>query len=97
MLVRIVRMTFQEDKVQAFLDNFEKIKNKIRNFDGCEHLELWRDANDPNIFVTYSHWQSEEHLNAYRHSELFKGVWAYTKPLFAAKTAAFSVHKVEKV
>lgn len=97
MLIRIVRMTFQEDKVEAFLENFEKIKNKIRGFDGCEHLELWRDANDPNIFVTYSHWQSEEHLNAYRHSELFKGVWAYTKPLFAAKTSAFSVHKIEKV
>ena len=97
MLIRIVRMTFQEDKVEAFLENFEKIKNKIRGFDGCEHLELWRDANDPNIFVTYSHWQSEEHLNAYRHSELFKGVWTYTKPLFAAKTSAFSVHKIEKV
>jgi heme-degrading monooxygenase HmoA len=90
-------MTFQEDKVEAFLENFEKIKNKIRGFDGCEHLELWRDANDPHVFVTYSQWQSEEHLNAYRHSELFKGVWAYTKPLFAAKTSAFSVHKVEKV
>ena len=49
MLIRIVRMTFQEDKVQTFTDNFENIKHKIRGFDGCEHLELWRDANDPNI------------------------------------------------
>lgn len=97
MLIRIVRMTFQEDKVQTFVDNFENIKHKIRSFDGCEHLELWRDVNDSSVFVTYSHWQSEEHLDNYRHSELFKGVWTYTKPLFAAKTTAFSVQRVEKV
>lgn len=97
MLIRIVRMTFQEDKVQTFLDNFEQIKHKIRGFNGCQHLELWRDAKDSNVFVTYSHWDSEEHLDAYRHSALFKDVWSYTKPLFSAKTVAFSVLRVENV
>ena len=97
MLIRIVRMTFQEDKVQTFLDNFEQIKHKIRGFEGCEYLELWRDAHDPNVYVTHSHWQSEEHLETYRHSALFKEVWAYTKPLFSAKTVAFSVLRVENV
>jgi len=40
MLIRIVRMTFQEEKVAAFLENFESNKKKIRSFPGCRHLEL---------------------------------------------------------
>lgn len=32
MFVRIVKMGFYEDKVDAFLENFEKVKQDIRNF-----------------------------------------------------------------
>ncbi len=96
-LVRIVRMTFQENQVATFLANFDRNKKKIRAFEGCYHLELWRDAHQENIFCTYSHWESEEHLNAYRDSDLFKEVWANTKILFAEKPQAFSVFKQEEV
>lgn len=97
MLVRMVRMTFQEDRVDDFLENFEKNKQAIRNFPGCDHLELWQDENEKNIFLTYSHWKSEEALNQYRDSELFKTVWAFTKTLFAAKPVAFSSKKLREV
>lgn len=97
MLVRIVRMTFQEDKVHAFLENFEANKEKIRHFPGCQYLELWRDKKFKNIFMTYSHWDSEEALNQYRDSELFKSVWSYTKTLFSDKPKAFSVEKIDKL
>lgn len=97
MLIRIVRMTFQEEKVTAFLENFEIHKNSIRNFPGCHHLELWQDENKKNIFMTYSHWESEQHLNQYRDSELFKKVWTYTKTLFSEKPQAFSSKKIQKV
>ncbi len=95
MLIRIVRMTFQEDKVEDFLSIFQASKLKIRDFDGCEHLELLRDINFPNVFSTYSYWESENHLNTYRDSELFKSVWAATKVLFADKPIAFSSERVE--
>ncbi|MBN3522136.1 antibiotic biosynthesis monooxygenase [Algoriphagus lutimaris] len=97
MLIRIVRMTFHEEKVAAFLENFEIHKKSIRNFPGCHHLELWQDENEKNIFMTYSHWESEEDLNQYRDSELFKNVWAYTKTLFSEKPQAFSSKKLQKV
>ncbi|NVK49672.1 MAG: antibiotic biosynthesis monooxygenase [Cyclobacteriaceae bacterium] len=97
MLIRIVRMTFQEDQVQAFLENFHTNKKKIRSFPGCHHLELWQDENRKNIFLTYSHWESEEALNKYRDSELFKSVWSYTKTLFADRPVAFSSKKIEEV
>ncbi|HAH36896.1 MAG TPA: antibiotic biosynthesis monooxygenase [Algoriphagus sp.] len=97
MLIRVVRMTFQEDKVEAFLENFESHKKSIRNFPGCRHLELWRDENKKNIFMTYSHWESESALNQYRDSELFKSVWAFTKSLFSDKPVAFSSKKLQEV
>lgn len=97
MILRVVRMTFQQESVPAFLENFEKNKSAIRSFPGCQHLELWQDQNSENIFLTYSHWESEESLNQYRDSELFKSVWGFTKALFAEKPQAFSSKKVAEV
>ncbi len=78
-LIRVVRMTFRPEEVPAFLKNFEAHKILIRNFPGCRHLELWQDENQKNIFVTYSHWESEDALNQYRDSQLFKSVWNFGK------------------
>ncbi|GAB3235674.1 antibiotic biosynthesis monooxygenase [Algoriphagus aestuariicola] len=97
MLVRIVRMTFRPDAVAEFLANFETHKNSIRHFPGCKHLELWQDVLEKNIFTTYSHWESEEALDQYRDSELFKSVWKATKTLFSAKPKAFSSKKTLEV
>jgi quinol monooxygenase YgiN len=90
-------MTFKEGTRADFLQNFEENKSAIRNSPGCHHLELWEDEHDKNIFLTYSHWESEEFLNQYRDSELFKTVWSFTKALFTAKPIAFSSKKLEEV
>jgi hypothetical protein len=87
-------MSFEPAKIEEFLANFETIKLKIRNFEGCEFLELYRDQYNTNIFFTYSYWNSEGNLNIYRDSELFKSVWAKTKPLFNGKPEAWSVDKL---
>ncbi|RWX00552.1 putative quinol monooxygenase [Flavobacterium cerinum] len=94
MFVRIVKMGFHEDKVDAFLDNFEEVKQNIRNFPGNRFLELYRDKNDPTIFFTYSYWETEADLENYRKSELFIEVWAFTKQLFRQKAEAWSVDKL---
>jgi quinol monooxygenase YgiN len=90
MLIRIVRMTFQPEEVATFLAIFDQSKEKIRNFEGCQHLELWQDLNTPHVFTTHSHWVGAEALEKYRQSELFKTTWAATKVLFAAQPQAFS-------
>lgn len=97
MLIRIVRMTFKPEALADFLENFNANKKSIRNSPGCHHLELWQDENDKNIFLTHSHWESEEKLNQYRDSELFKSVWRFTKALFSEKPQAFSSEKLEEV
>lgn len=93
MIVRIVRMQFREDAVADFLQLFEERKERIRHFDGCMHLELWHDVSQPNAYFTYSHWQSEQHLDHYRFSDFFKETWGLTKALFKEKAEAWSVEQ----
>lgn len=94
MLIRIVKMSFEPDKISTFLENFDQNKDRIRNFEGCDLLELYRDKKHQNIFFTYSYWQNESHLNAYKNSVLFKEVWSKTKILFNKKPQAWSVDKI---
>jgi len=94
MLVRIVRMTFQPEKIAHFVAIFEASQTKIRAMPGCQHLELLRDVDAPHIFVTHSHWDNADVLNAYRHSDFFRDTWAKTKVLFADKPLAFSLEKI---
>jgi quinol monooxygenase YgiN len=97
MFIRIVKMKFNESNIDLFLENFNQNKEKIRNFKGCNLLELYRDKNDSNTFFTYSYWESEADLEAYRNSELFKLVWGKAKALFNNKAEAWSVDKVESL
>lgn len=97
MITRIVRMEFEPEKVDDFLTVFNASKSRIRHFPGVQHLELHRDAGQPNVFYTYSIWNSESDLEAYRHSDLFKSVWSKTKILFSAKPKAFSLVKEQEV
>ncbi|WP_299125846.1 antibiotic biosynthesis monooxygenase family protein [uncultured Tenacibaculum sp.] len=94
MFVRIVKMSFQPKKIEEFLKNFDSKKEFIRKSPGCNLLELYRDKTNPNIFFTYSYWDTEQDLENYRNSELFKGVWAQTKVLFNDKPLAWSVDKM---
>jgi len=96
-MIRIVKMTFKPEKVNEFLANFEKVKNHIRAFEGVKHIELLGDKNNPNIFFTYSIWRNEIYLEKYRNSDLFKSVWAVTKPMFSEKAEAWSVDSLVKL
>ncbi len=91
MIIRIVKMSFNTEKVHAFLEKFEQHKNDIRNFEGCEYLELLHQIDNPNVYFTHSKWQSDAHLQAYRNSELFAKVWAFTKTGFNDKPQAWSL------
>jgi quinol monooxygenase YgiN len=97
MIVRIVKMTFEPSKTEAFQELFDQNKEKIRGFEGCSFLELYRDKNRGNIFFTYSYWENEDALENYRTSALFKEVWSETKKMFSDKPEAWSVDKVHSL
>lgn len=92
-LIRIVRMKFRPEDIENFRKVFDENKDHIRTFPGCNYLELHQDIDQPDILSTYSLWDSPEALENYRHSDLFRTVWAKTKVLFADKPEAFS-HRV---
>ncbi len=94
MIRRIVKMTFIPGQENDFLIVFENSKEQIRNFSGCRHLELWQDQEYPNIFMTYSMWDSVSDLNQYRSSELFTTTWTKTKALFSAKAQAWTLDQI---
>jgi quinol monooxygenase YgiN len=95
MIKRIVKMSFKPEEIETFKSIFRTNWQFIKGFEGCSHVELLQDENNPSIFFTYSLWQSEQHLNNYRDSELFAKVWGSTKILFNDKPQAWSVKELK--
>lgn len=94
MIKRLVKLTFQQDKIVNFKEIFEDSKHKIRAMSGCQYVELLQDIMHPHIFFTLSLWDTEGSLEDYRQSELFKTTWAKTKILFSDKPAAWTTEVV---
>lgn len=90
-------MQFRPGEADAFLQIFNASKHLIRQFEGCQHLALYTEAGLPDVFFTYSVWDTPAHLDAYRRSQLFRATWARTKLLFAEKAQAWSMEEVETV
>jgi quinol monooxygenase YgiN len=97
MVIRIVKMTFYSEKVEEFLIFLEKNKYQIRNFPGCLMVEILQKIDKPNVIMTHSHWESEQHLENYRNSDLFNFVWSNTKIHFEDKPEAFSMLSLDKL
>lgn len=95
MIKRIVKMSFELEEVEKFKSIYELNWHKIKGFEGCFHVELLQDRSSPSIFFTYSNWESENHLNNYRDSIVFKTVWASTKVLFNQKPEAWTLNVLE--
>jgi len=91
MIIRIVKMEFEEGRIPDFLNTFAASREKIRSFPGCTHLQLLQAESDPCVFFTYSHWQGEDDLAIYRNSDLFRTVWRNTRKLFRAAPKAWSL------
>ena len=85
-------MSFHHEHIPAFLENFQLNKEKIKNSEGNMFLELYQDKDNPCVFFTYSHWETENDLNNYRKSALFGEVWKFTKTLFNDKPEAWSLN-----
>lgn len=91
MITRIVKLHFQEDKLQDFLDYFDGISSIVNNFPGCKGMKLYQDLANPNIVFTYSHWNSEDDLENYRVSKEFSTIWPTIKVWFDARPEAWTI------
>lgn len=91
MITRVVKMTFRPEAREEFLAVFNANRQFIAGFEGCSSLQILHEKARPEVFFTISAWESEEHLNRYRNSELFGKVWGKTKTMFAAKPEAWTL------
>lgn len=89
-MIRIVKLTFEEDRINEFISFFDTIKLKVASYEGCNGMRLLQDKKYPHVVFTYSDWESEEALNEYRNSETFANTWKKIKPWFAQKAEAWS-------
>jgi quinol monooxygenase YgiN len=94
MITRIVKLSFQADKVDSFLALFDQVVTKVNAYPGCHHMHMLQDIHEPTSFITYSQWENEDVLNNYRDSDLFQTIWPTIKPWFAAKAEAWSLINV---
>ncbi|MBK7958984.1 MAG: antibiotic biosynthesis monooxygenase [Bacteroidetes bacterium] len=93
-MLRIVKMSFDQERTAGFIDHFKKIKPTIESMPGCLGVKLLRDKGNPNIFFTYSEWVDENALNAYRSTPFFSETWTTVKQWFNDKPEAWSVDSV---
>lgn len=89
-LQRIVKMTFKAEHCDEFATFFGEIKDQIAAQPGCYEVKLLKDQADSGIFFTYSKWENQAALDAYRTTDLFGKVWPKVKDWFAAKPEAWS-------
>ncbi|MBK9255545.1 MAG: antibiotic biosynthesis monooxygenase [Saprospiraceae bacterium] len=94
MIRRIVKMKFREDKIQDFIEIFEKSKPVILEMEGCHEVELWKDNQDESTMFTISKWDSISDLNNYRNTDFFISTWKQTKSLFFEKAEAWSLEEI---
>ncbi len=93
MIRRLVHMSFKPERVADFLAIFEESCEQIRGFSGCCEVTLLQREDRPTCFTTYSLWDDDASLQAYRQSELFRATWARVKVLFDAPPTATS-HRI---
>lgn len=93
MVHRFVKLRFARKHEEVIAPLFEKIAPKVRGFEGCVHLEILFDIRDGGKVITYSHWESEAHLDSYRNSAVFRDFWSEIKPLFLRPAEAWSMKR----
>lgn len=93
MIYRIVKLDFTTESLNKVRPLFESIAPKVRGASGCKHLEILFDRKSRGKVITYSYWEREEDLEAYRQSELFRSFWDSIKPHFSKPAEAWSLDR----
>ena len=90
MIVRLVRLKFAPEHVEAFLDFYARSEPAIRGQAGCLALSLLRETGDEAAFATWSTWRSGRDLQRYRRSPFFCDFWPAVKAMLREPAEAMS-------
>jgi len=93
MMTRFVRLSFQVEHREAFLEIFAKHKISIQDFEGLQEIKLLEEMENPGVFFTHSIWDSHVCLENYRDSAYFRKIWSTIKPWFNERAQAWSLEE----
>lgn len=91
MRYRIVKLVFDDKSLSSALELIACASSVVRDTKGCVYMQAHRVNNDPYTVFTYSLWEADEYLEAYRNTDYFKAFWKKLKPLFAERAEAWSL------
>lgn len=91
MILRLVKMEFEQEKVSEFLIYFEEIQPIVASQKGVLSVKLYKDKHRDNVFFTHSYWLNESALNNYRDSDTFIEIWKKTKSLFSNRAEVWTL------
>ena len=95
MIIKIVKLIIEKEKVDEFQLFFKKSKLSISNFNVNNYVVLIKETEERNIFFSCSYWKNEEMFENYRNSNFFQGLWKNTKTYFSGKSKAWSINKID--
>lgn len=96
MIIRIVKLEIHPQHIEDFRLFTSRERDKILNSAGCTYLNIYQDVKYQGTFFSHSHWNCEDSLNDYRHSDFFRGNWSQVKKWFAAPPQAWSLKQAHK-
>jgi len=73
MLVLAVKMKVKTDKKEEFFENAQVIIEASNQEDGCITYRAYEDFMEPNTFIFYEEWRSEEDWNKHMMTPHVKG------------------------
>lgn len=91
MITRLVKLSLQVDKASQFEALFYQTQTLIEEFEGCHKTNLFKVSGSTSQYFTISYWNTEQDLENYRNSQLFRNVWSQVKPLFSEKAEAWTL------
>ncbi len=96
MIVRVVHLPADPEKFDELAELYERGAKVVRSWPGALKLELFHDSEEPYTLVTISHWESEEALQDYRHSEYFRGFWPKVRATLRGRASAETLVPIEE-
>ena len=88
-------MDLKPGRKEMFMAIFDQVRTSIETQPGCLGLEIWESMHEHQYSIwTISSWQSVQHLDQYRESELFRKTWTQVKPLFSSKAQAWTLSSI---
>lgn len=83
MMVIRVLVQVREGEADAFLAHMREETPRVLALEGCERYAVFAEPGEPNRFLLYEEWASEEAFAAYQASELLAESFRVLGPMMA--------------